>query len=316
MEKQVLNEKISACIANNCGIEIYFGLKNGELRKANFVSNVQSTIKCVFIETIKEKILSPDLCIINYSCTDGRDNAIYKYDLESIEEMNIFNEVLDAEKTISLFSFENDGINNINFLLFVIGTNNQCITLYKKLTNVNVYKQNSGLFVRRQDNEFVGFNDDHLRIIPTIDMFNIDGELFILNLSIFEKEFDIHNVITIAAKQQIEIIKKVELLENPEILTEALTDLSFARKLTKIAETSPVLGHIGNKQIIQFTQKHPMLKKVIQHSTDGSKIRLTSKKSRLLFIKLLNDDYLTSDLTSIYYDSLAKDTISMESEQS
>ena len=39
---------------------------------------------------------------------------------------------------------------------------------------------------------------------------------------------------------------------------------------------------------------------------------LDTKTSKQLFIKLLNDDFLTSELTRLYYDSLAKDFIEME----
>ena len=76
-----------------------------------------------------------------------------------------------------------------------------------------------------------------------------------------------------------------------------------------LSEHSPVLGHIDNQHIVTFTRNHPILRNVIKFSEDGTKIKLTTKKSKRFFLKLLNDDYLTSNLTSIYYDSLAKDPI-------
>ena len=44
-------------------------------------------------------------------------------------------------------------------------------------------------------------------------------------------------------------------------------------------------------------------------------ISLHTKKSKDLFVKLLNDDFLTSELTRLFYDSLAKDGILEESEE-
>ena len=53
----------------------------------------------------------------------------------------------------------------------------------------------------------------------------------------------------------------------------------------------------------------------IRYSEDGSQFALDTKVSKDLFIKLLNDDFLTSELTQLYYDSLAKDNIEAEAEQ-
>lgn len=314
MEKQELNQSVSACIANPCGIEVYLGLKNGEIRKANFISDILPQLRESFIEEVKNNIISAEASVLDYSSADDRGNAIYKYDLEMPAEMNIFADVLDAEKIIPLFSFDDDGVSNISFILIVIGTQNHYIVLYKKIAQINVYKKNSGLFVRRQDNEFVCFNDDFLRIIPGVDLFYVEDNLYVLNLSILEKEFNIHDAIITAARHQIDLIARVGILENPDVLIDSLSNISYARKLSKIADSSPVLGHIDNNKIVQFTKTHPILKKVLKFSEDGNKIKLSSQKSKLLFLKLINDDYLTSDLTSLYYDSLAKDSIPNENE--
>ena len=42
---------------------------------------------------------------------------------------------------------------------------------------------------------------------------------------------------------------------------------------------------------------------------DGKKIRLDTKVSKTAFIKLLNDDFLRSELTELYYASVAKDNV-------
>ncbi|MBA4276933.1 Kiwa anti-phage protein KwaB-like domain-containing protein [Flavobacterium sp.] len=64
-----------------------------------------------------------------------------------------------------------------------------------------------------------------------------------------------------------------------------------------------------NSQIIDFTKNHPALKGKIKYNTDGSLINLHTKTAKDLFVKLLNDDFLTSELTKLFYDSLAKDGI-------
>lgn len=312
MNQEELANAILGCITEESGIEIFLGLKNNELKKANFLADTQRNIKNLFVDEIQHKILDADLTIMNLSTADERVNVIYQYDLELTEEMQIFDLVNTAENIIPIFSFENDGINNIAYFLIVIGHIGHQIIIYKQLAPVNIYKRNTGFFVRKVDNEFAQIEDDFLRIVPGIDLFKINGELYIMNLAIIERKFDIHNVIIASANKQIDIIRQFNLVTNIETLSEELSDLSFARKLSKIAEHSPVLGRIDNEHIIRFTRNHPALQNVIKYSNDGTKIKLTSKASKRLFLKLLNDDYLTSNLTSIYYDSLAKDPIQQQ----
>ncbi|GAB7087807.1 hypothetical protein JCM15579A_19110 [Marinifilum fragile] len=47
-------------------------------------------------------------------------------------------------------------------------------------------------------------------------------------------------------------------------------------------------------------------------NADGSKFNLDTKVSKDLFIKLLNNNFLTSQLTKLYYESLAKDGVEEE----
>lgn len=301
---------INYCITEKSGIEIYFGLKNGDLRKANFLADTQQEIKNLFVQEIRLKILNSNASIIDFSSADERGNVILQYDLEETEDMQMFDAVLDPEITIPFFSFEDDDISNISYLLVVLGDGEHQVVIYKYFASINIYKKNSGLFVRRSNNEFTKVEEDFLRITPGIDFFKINGNLFIINLKLFEQLFNLYNVLIRAATAQIEIIKQSGLVENSDSLLEDIEkNISFAKKLSKITETSPVLNKVPNASVIEFAKKHPSLKKTIKYSDDGTKIKLSTNKSKSLFVKLLNDDYLTSELTKLYYDSLAKDSI-------
>jgi hypothetical protein len=105
----------------------------------------------------------------------------------------------------------------------------------------------------------------------------------------------------------------MSIVQNIEELESLIDNITFARKLIKVARSSPViLNNIPNIQIIDFTKIHPALKGKIRYNEDESMIKLHTKKSKDLFVKLLNDDFLTSELTRLFYDSLAKDGIEEE----
>jgi hypothetical protein len=93
------------------------------------------------------------------------------------------------------------------------------------------------------------------------------------------------------------------------VLTSRLDDISFSRKLVRTARSSPVLGVIPNARVIEFVNTHPALRGKFRLSDDGSKLKLDTKVSQDLFLKLLNDDFLQSELTKRYYASLAKDSL-------
>ena len=61
-----------------------------------------------------------------------------------------------------------------------------------------------------------------------------------------------------------------------------------------------------------YAPEYVALKNRMRYTPDNTQFMLDTKASKQLFVKLLNDDFLTSELTRLYYDSLAKDFIESE----
>ena len=153
--------------------------------------------------------------------------------------------------------------------------------------------------------------------INLFDSIKFHEVIIILNLKTIEKSFGFTEVIKRESLLGIEAIREMSILQNIEELESLIENVTFARKLIKVARSSPVIqNNIPNTQIIEFTKNHPALKGKIRYNEDGTMIKLHTKKSKDLFVKLLNDDFLTSQLTSLYYDSLAKDGIEESAVQS
>lgn len=91
-----------------------------------------------------------------------------------------------------------------------------------------------------------------------------------------------------------------------------LDDITFSRKLVRAASKSPVLGVIPNDKIIEFVTSHPTLKEKLKTTADKKKLKVDTKAAQGLFLKLLNDDFLQSQLTEKYYASQAKDSLDKE----
>ena len=131
-------------------------------------------------------------------------------------------------------------------------------------------------------------------------------------MKFLERKFKIYDVIRSAAVKEIKKINEYGIVQNAESLNNLLKDTSFARKLSRISEHSPVLGKVSNNAIISFTKNYPSLKNTFKYTDDNSQIILTTQKSMMTFIKLLNDDFLSSELMRNHYDSIAKDVLKEE----
>jgi hypothetical protein len=196
----------------------------------------------------------------------------------------------------------------------VIADDDNEITLYKKLSPVEVIGR-GGVILKKSNQRLERFNDQLLRITPKFQAIQVSDTLIIIDLNSIEKSFGFHEVITREATVSLNAIRSMSLVSNIESLESLINNVSFARKLTRVARNSPVIRlNIPNADIIAFSKVHPMTKSKMRYSADGLQFTLDTKISKNLLIKLLNDDLLTSELTKLYYDSLAKDGIELEQE--
>lgn len=169
--------------------------------------------------------------------------------------------------------------------------------------------------LHKKDRRFVKIEgDDILRINGSAQVMKLGNDLFVLETKNFERIFGFEELISKRAIETISEIDEKGILEDVQVLKDAaIDDISFARKLSKVKENSPVISlNISNDDIIRFTKTNPGLKGKFKYTEGDKRIRLDTKASKLAFIKLLNDDYLWSELTNQNYDSIAKDRISTQ----
>ncbi len=209
-----------------------------------------------------------------------------------------------------LLNLTQHDLSSIKALLIELGNDENQIVLYKTLAQVNVFKR-SGLFLKKSKSRLEKIDDEFLRISSGFQMLQVNNTLLVVDLQTIEKNFGFHDEIKKEAAVGVEALKSMNLVQNHEVLSEMNDDIKYARKFTKIAKSSPVLKlGIPNNEIIQFCQTFPTLTGRIRFNDAADKIVLDTKVSKDLFIQLLMDNFLTSELTKSYYASVAKDSIS------
>lgn len=318
MNEEEMKSKIYSIISDDTSINVFFVLtddNNEYIMKKADLAEGETTED--FIELFRDYLFSSivyndDLRLCDFSSSDESENAVYFYDYDEYpKELSCINS-FDISEGIKeeFFSFSENNLSELKGYLIYLGSMKDGIVLYKKHYPISLIKRDSFLLYKK-DKRFVKFDGkDLLRISGSVQVMKLGSEMFVLETKNFEKNFGFESLIIKSANEAIEGIENKGILEDIQVLKDSVEDISFARKLSKVREKSPVITlNISNEDIIAFTKTNPGLRGKFKYSDDNKKIRLDTKASKTAFVKMLNDDYLRSELTKQDYTSIAKNKI-------
>lgn len=311
-----LKNKLSNILDSTKSISLFLVLNTNDgisIKKAD-IENGETTneINELFRNRIREITTNEEIGVINLSSADERANVIYEYDYDEYPDEMLFIKNFDIKQAVNyeLFSFAHDSLRSLIGYLIYIGDMNRGIVCFKKHYAITMIKRGSFLIYKHRERFKKLDAEDIIRLNNDIGLFKLENKIFVLDVNIIEKYFGFEELIRKRASITIDSIENKGIIENVNALKNAATDFSFSKKLSKIAEQSLIITQsIPNDKIIEFSKTHPGLKGKFSYSNTGSKIVLKSKSSQIAFLKLLNDDFLISELTNQPYDSLAKDRI-------
>lgn len=302
----------------NIGVCVYALMKDAEAPgpfKLDIETEAEAGLKALFMQSLRDEVSCKDeLSVLALSSADERVNAIYIYDLDIPEELTSL-ETVTARDDLPVLDLNEASLSSIRALIIEIGNNTGQLVLYKTLAPVNIFGRSS-FFLRKHDSRLERIGDEFLRVSAGFQMMRINGNLLILNLEALEHNFGFHDVVKREAALGIDAIVSAGLLTNPEVLRELVDDVKYARRLTKIAKASPVLkAGVSGESIVKFCKTFPRLVGRIRFNDENDMVILDTKVSKDLFIKVLMDDFLTSELTKFHYASVAKDAVELGVEE-
>ncbi len=318
MNKELLLEKLAYFLnpENGIGAALYFVLNQNEddiVRFADIENDAKNELKNRFLTYIKDEIINnEELHFLNISEADDRKNVIYRYDIEEQpERLNMLNEII-AEGERDKFNFNQNNLDGLQGYLITIGNEGNQIALYKKHHPFNLLKQDRFLLFPSNE-RLVKAEKDFIALDNSFDFMLVDNNLIVLKLNTLERFFGFEDVIRNQAQNIMSIIEANQLLEDIEQLNELAKSLTTAKKIMKL-KNSPVLN-VPVENVINFINNHQELTGKIGFNDNGTRVVLTTAVSKKLFLKLLNDDYLFSQLTDLQYDTHAKDRLNKNKEE-
>lgn len=267
----------------------------------------------MFVKSIKEKLIDDErYAVEEYSTTILRENAIYRYDLPAerrTEEMNKMIEVLGIHAP-EYFNAGETSIESITGIYAVISGNmNQNVVVYKHITAVDkIYARSS--FLYSKDNElFKRQKENLLRISPVIHMLMVDNETLLLDMKKLESALGLKDILAREAERDMQSVMDKGLVTDNQHLKKVCEKTSMCKKLRHaLTQSKVILNGIDNRRIIEFAEsKREKLKFHFNEAKDAFDIRSQAEAER--FIKLLDDDFLRSELTQEDYDSYDKESL-------
>lgn len=328
MTKEALQQKLDGLIAQQeCGMNLYFILHQQDdyiLKKANVKNEALAPIKTVLRDNLvqlRQMMDESTFAVLNLSGAEDRKNVIYQYDLEEElrpislmkeVDVNLFNDGYFTADNHRLFDFNTDTFEDVDAWIASYGVEGNHIIIYRKTFSLNLLKQGRNLFIFKDAEQIDIVKDDIFRIDGKIDFFLLDNTALIYNISILEKFNDFKDIVQRSARSSIQQIAAVDLVEDIAKLRErAESDISFARKLIKVTTNALILNVVDKDKIIQFARGHAYLSRRLKVSADN-KFDLEKKSAQNLFIQLLDDAFLHSELSSNDYLSPGKDILRPE----
>jgi hypothetical protein len=308
-----LIENLKDVLSNDTlSVVIYFKLKNNEVRLADIDNNVLPDVLALYKLKIHDEILDKeDLELLSLSEADERKNVIYKYDFDDNQEPFLSVKHVVDDNEIRTFSFSNDSLENIDGIIAKISNSEHSIYLYTKFYPVNLIKPGKVLKFKKSNQRLVKFDDELIQITGKFDILRLKNDYYVLKYEILEKFYQFSDVIKERAKNYFEKVADIGIIENKEKLFSYLeNNPSRARKFIKVMSSSVVIEkEIPNEQLITFVTENPKLKDNIETNGDKTKFELKTNKHCDFFIKLLDDDFLKSELTQEQYEAIAKNNV-------
>ena len=320
MTIEEIKDKLSTLLGQPYTVQVYFVLKQDEnliLRLADIEDEkTEPEVDKLFLEYMTDTVLNNnDLQVCELSTADERTNAIFHYDYtEYPEELEVFQsfDIKQATKEVEKFNFEQDNLSRLCGYIIYIGSMEDGVSLFKKHYPISLIKRDSfllGAIKSKQRFELVT-GDDIIRLNGAVQLFRINGEIFVIDIKVLERNMGFNQLIYKAADETVQAIEELAIIEDIQVLRDSAEDIAFARKLSRVKKSSPIFKlNISKETIIEFTKTTHDLSGRFKYSEDGNEIRLDTKKSKDAFITLMNDAFLRSELTRQFYEAKAKDNI-------
>lgn len=315
MTKDELLETISFLISESSKyLQMFVTTEDSNIELFNIEEQYLSELCDVFKKYIYDFVNNEnlDFSVESYSTSIKRENAVYLFDFPTKDYLEEMKKMVKITQMID-FSFFSGNLERVTAIYGIIRDQDHVLSFYKSISPLDkIYVDKTYMFgCLSMNNQFVKLTKSLLRISPNVQMFYVDNRIILFDIKKLEKTMNLNAVLLKTARIYIQSIKDRGLIEKDTCIENVCRRNCVCKKLIHAMTESKVLKNgLSNDELIQFALA-PKWKKVINLSVNKgkTKFRMKSDAEAVRFIKLLDDDYLTSELTTITYDVEEKTVI-------
>ena len=225
--------------------------------------------------------------------------------------MKVLSEVI-GNSVIADYNMNEDKIDGLENLIIVISNGaDKCFSIFKHLSNVEkIATSRRAVIGIIGDSVLKSAKQTLLRIGSSFQVIYTSGNYILTNESFAESCFKLHDVLKRQATRLIEKLEAKKIVSDIKKITKYKESASFCRKLVKVLKDSRVLDvNFEKSKIFTFLDGEPEIAtkiKIIEKK--GEKfIEVNSKAAADVFLEILNDEYVKSEMTGFKYIAPDKD---------
>lgn len=309
MNRDEFISKVNAIIDDTAGFgfNVFACVKTNEkLQCYKFIledradDSFKDTVSKKILACLKEKYLSNDFLLA--SIDDISDNSRTAYSIEQTEGYFPFfflkdniTDRFDESKKSSLYGFA-----------FAFNANEEKIYAYQQVYPVTIPTNKKGIFVVKNGEKYTEFKKELLRIDYRIDLIVVGDTIITPNITLLQNKFSFDKLIRSEAQKTIESISSLGIIDDMTKIVdfEGKEKLTNAKKLMKIKH-SPVLS-MDKSVLLNKLNTIPRFQGRLNVDVSNQTIHIDTNKDVVELLKILNDDYLISELTDKPYESASK----------
>ncbi|EJG1085698.1 DUF4868 domain-containing protein [Vibrio parahaemolyticus] len=307
-------------ITDTCtGIKIFFVDSNNNLFDSDVHNTVLDDFRDDFVANLRTKYVENE----NFTCpklslADDRSNALYHFDFDDDDKPLEFGfldtvNALPANQNLDKYQVRSQGLSNLRGVVVRLkNQQGQVMSFFQHLHNLSLVTPGKGAFLTTHQTRVVKLEHDVLRLGHKFVMAKVGDAYLIENVNALEKELGFDKVIHSKAAQYCTVLENKALVNDLKKFNERLeNETTFARKFVKIFKGSAVIEQsLTNEKIIEFAMSKPFYKEKLKLTESEDQFDLNSQQRCATFLRLLDDEFLKSELTGQDYIAKAKDRAS------
>lgn len=293
-------------IKKELDVEFFLFNKNYTPYSTNFASELNAQIKPLFLYDMINFVnlgAGTGLTVRDFEMSEGEENVLLRTDLEKVGRAETLIHLIEHERHDMVeFSEQEHEFKRIKGIIAKFShkdTPDKVFYSIKQIQQGSVLKGATAWEFR--DGKFGAFQADvGLKVPDDNQVLIIDKDIFVFNQSKFEKLFNYEYKKQMLADKKVEEIEKAFTLSFPDGLdlqTLVREKKTIVNKLQKVE-----IGNVTQEQAIEYadTMQLDLM------TDDNGAIIIMDGNDLSMFVNLINEDYITSEITGKRYEIKSK----------